>query len=155
MVGSLERERGAGEADDRFATVFSGLVLNARTSILISSGPIGWEFHPDTHLPPSSTYQSLTPNSSRRPGRPDSQPTTMSTEPTETTAAQSIAGAPQTADDLQVKNDGQVEPVKQDQEEGQGAEAGDKTIFDDAGNFNVKVRVGTIGFVVHRGVRRG
>jgi hypothetical protein len=61
----------------------------------------------------------------------------MSSEPTatESAAAQSIAGQPQSSDDLKVKQDGGVEQVK----EGEQKEGGDKTVFDDAGNFNVKV----------------
>lgn len=57
----------------------------------------------------------------------------MSTEPTDTTAAHSIAGPPQTGDDLQLKKDGHVETT------GESKEGGDKTIFDDVGGFNVKV----------------
>ena len=53
---------------------------------------------------------------------------------TESAAAQSIAGQPQSTDDLKVKQDGGVEQVK----EGEQKEGGDKTVFDDAGNFNVK-----------------
>jgi hypothetical protein len=64
----------------------------------------------------------------------------MSSEPTatESAAAQSIAGQPQSSDDLKVKQDGGVEQVK----EGEQKEGGDKTVFDDAGNFNVKVSLG-------------
>lgn len=64
----------------------------------------------------------------------------MSSEPTatESAAAQSIAGQPQSTDDLKVKQDGGVEQVK----EGEQKEGGDKTVFDDAGNFNVKVSLG-------------
>lgn len=64
----------------------------------------------------------------------------MSSEPTatESAAVQSIAGQPQSTDDLKVKQDGGVEQVK----EGEQKEGGDKTVFDDAGNFNVKVSLG-------------
>jgi hypothetical protein len=56
---------------------------------------------------------------------------------TENVAAQSIAGPPQSGDDLKVQGDGDV--AKTDAEGAEKSEGGDKTIFDDATGFNVKV----------------
>jgi hypothetical protein len=55
---------------------------------------------------------------------------------TEDVAAASISGPPQSSSDLKVEGDS-VAPATA--ENGEKAEGGDKTVFDDANAFNVKV----------------
>jgi hypothetical protein len=95
------------------------------------------------------------PNLSHTDYQPSNQPQppTMSAElnvTDTTTAARSIAGAPQSSDDLQIKQDGGVEHVKDNEGEEKQGDGGDKTVFDDAGNFNVKVSLLLSGEVVRR-----